>query len=123
MRPLLGVTLVLLAMCACKRETIVGDWTALDGRPFTMSLRTDGSFTMSVQAGGMDVDLVGQYTLEENRLKVTGLKSPMAGGMFGMPGMAPGLDEDIDCTFAWKNKEEIVLSGNPILAGSYRRKK
>ena len=114
----------MVCLASCKRQSIVGEWQALDGRPFTLALKPDGKVELTAEGAGMSFSLVGTYTVDENRLHVKDLQSPMAnampGGMAAMGGSALG--EPIDCTYSWKNEREMVLSGNPILAGSYKRK-
>jgi hypothetical protein len=121
---LTALSLGLLSGCA--PQTLTGTWEATDGRPVTLILDEAKNAEIVFEAMGQSISIVGKYKLEQNRLAVSDLKLKLAGeaGMLNLAGMlGTQLPTKADATLGWKNNDEILLSGDKILEGSYRREK
>lgn len=119
-------TISLLALPGCQRQSVVGTWAASDNRPITLILDAADNAEIKIGAMGQSVSVVGKYKLDQNRLVINDLKLKLAGeaGMLNLAGMlGTQLPTKASATLGWKNNEEILLSGDKILEGSYRREK
>ena len=121
-----SAVLCLGLLSGCAPQTLTGTWKASDGRPLTLILDEAKNAEIVIEAMGQSISIVGKYKLEQNRLAITDLKLKLAGeaGMLNMAGMlGTQLPTKADATLGWKNNDEILLSGDKILEGSYRREK
>ncbi len=119
------ILLPLLALLnACSSEpSIKGTWEASDGRPVTLVFG-EGSANWSVEMFGQSVAISGNYTREGNRLKIKDLELPGSKDMAKM--LAPkiasiNLEVGVDAMVNFKNDDEMILTGDKLVDGAYRR--
>lgn len=114
----------LIVLIGCTNEpSIKGTWESTDGRPVTLTFG-EGTAEWAVDMFGQSVSISGNYTRDRNRIKLTDLEIP--GGKEFTKMLAPkianvNLEVGVDAMVSFKNNDEIVLTGDKLIDGSYRR--
>lgn len=114
----------ILALTACTNEpSIKGTWEATDGRPVTL-IFGEGTAEFTVEMFGQSIAIAGNYTRDGNRVKIKDLELPGSKDMAKM--IAPkfadiNLELGVDAMVSFKTNDEIILTGDKLIDGSYRR--
>jgi hypothetical protein len=119
---LLAIPLVALTACSAE-PSIKGKWEATDGRPVTLTFGQDTA-DWTVDMFGQSIAISGKYTRDGNRIRIKNLELP--GGKNFAKMIAPkvaeiNLEVGVDAMVSFKNNDEIVLTGDKLIDGSYRR--
>ena len=118
--PIFSLMLVALTLTGCQSRSIVGTWESTGAFPIRVTFESNGKFSMTPPSGNADVKLTADYELIENRLKITDLKVDLPeDNMFS--GFANQMTTDQELTMNWKTDDEIVLEGEGILRGGFKR--
>ncbi|MFM9873925.1 MAG: hypothetical protein ACKVQS_10735 [Fimbriimonadaceae bacterium] len=118
------ILIPLIALSACDAEpSIKGTWEATDGRPVTL-IFGEGTAEWSVEMIGQSIAISGTYTRDRNRVIIKNLELP--GGKDFAKMLAPkiaevNLEVGVDAMVSFKTNDEIVLTGDKLIDGSYRR--
>lgn len=115
---------VLVTGCRNAEPTIIGQWEPSATSPASRSLTiTSKTIEIEAKAMGQSITLTGDLKAEKNRLTITSLSlPPEIQQAAASSGTNLDLTQTINATFSFKNPNEVVISGSPLIEGAYKRK-
>lgn len=115
---------VVVTGCGRTEPTIVGEWEPSATSPASRTLTiTSNSIEIEAKALGQTIILSGDLKAEKNRLTITNLSlPPEIQQAAAASGTNLDLTQTINATFSFKNPDEVVISGSPLIEGAYKRK-
>jgi hypothetical protein len=115
---------VIFAGCRTAEPTIIGQWEPSASSPASRSLTiTSNSIEIEAKAMGQSITLSGDLKAEKNRLTISNLSlPPEIQQAAASSGTNLDLTQTINATFSFKNPNEVVISGSPLVEGAYKRK-
>ncbi len=125
MRSVLALTLLFAGVLAsgCQRRSLEGAWEAVGVRPIVLTFEPGGRYTVTTPLVEALVAR-GEYRLDGSNLVLDRPKVEVAGEAgveLGLDGRALNRLGAGRFQVAWKSQDEIVLTGDGLLAGGYRR--
>jgi len=123
---------VFIALTGCRESpNLVGTWESTGVKPTKLEFRDDGTAKLVARVMGQELAANAKYTFEQNRLTITEIKPdtsalgqiPGVGGIGGIGGeVLRNMDlGDLNLQVSWKSPDEILITGDPIAEGNFRR--
>lgn len=115
---------VVVTGCRNAEPTIIGQWEPSATSPASRSLTiTSNTIEIEAKAMGQSITLTGDLKVEKNRLTITNLTLPLEiQQAAASSGTNLDLTQTINATFSFKNPDQVVISGSPLIEGAYKRK-
>lgn len=128
--PVAALLAALFVVGCSSRPSLVGEWKSTGVKPTSFTFRDDGTAVLGIDFRGQSIRANAKYTLNQNRLVITDIQ-PVLGGMEAIPGvgsMSSGMLANMDLgevnlQISWKSNDEILLSGNVLAEGNFKRVK
>ncbi len=102
----------------------MGSWESTRAPGLEVTFRSDGTYGVTLPDQlGPGAEISGNYEVDRNRVRLTQPKLAVE-LPFGVP--TPDLSrffpDQIDLDVAFKTDDEVVIAGNMMLQGNYKRK-
>lgn len=118
--PILAVACAFLVAGCQQQPSLVGKWKTEGIKGTQIEFRSDRTVVFGINFRGMSMELAGKYSQEKNRVTISDWQS--ASNLPIPPGILnEAIGQEIVIQIAWKNADEILVSGNLILEGTYKR--
>jgi len=125
-----GLAAAMFLLGCSSRPSLVGEWKSTGVKPTSLTFREDGTALLSIDLRGQAISADATYTLDQNRLTIKDIK-PNMGGLEAIPGVGAigqGIANEmnmgeLNLQISWKSADEILVSGNVLAEGSFRRVK
>lgn len=114
-----------LLLSGCQSRSIVGTWESTGITPLRIVFNSDSTFEAQPLQRNVQVTVGGKYELYENRLVLTEVKarlpegSPYKNAVETIVGSMPSQDQTV--TLSWKTNDEIILDGQGMVRGGFKR--
>ncbi len=125
---LVSIVLVSLISAGCREDrSLVGKWQSTGIRPAAIAFNSDGTVSFELKVRGREIEVSGNYQEDQNRVKISGISMNQS-GLQGLEGIGAAIANELipketTLEISWKGPDEIVVNGNLIASGGYKRVK
>lgn len=122
------IVLLSLVSTGCREDrSLVGKWQSTGIRPATITFNSDGTARFELKIRGRQIEVGGNYQEDQNRVNITQISMDQS-GLQGLEGVGAAIANELipketTLEISWKGPDEIVVNGNLIASGGYKRVK
>lgn len=124
MRPLSIIAIIAVSFISlgCSKRSLTGTWESTGLVPARITFNADKTFQIQPSTKAKDVVIAGNYSVIENRIKLTDVNVEVPENT-PFKTLINGFKTDQDLTLSWKTDDEIILDGQGMLRGGFKRVK